>query len=957
MQSPFEIFRKHQKMLTVILTGLAMFAFVILGAVPDPSNMPPALTAIFLAGVLGGMAWIAGIRSKKSSEWGTIGVIAGLVLGVAASVAVGPPDVVRADTGNITTEELGNLRYQRELANRFVGMAYRKAEDNGAQFFQPPRPFGFGHPDQTKDIVVGELLRREADRLGMQATDQTVNDFIRSLTQGKVGRRDVTEIRTALGVSETGLYESLAAELKALNMARLLYSGNTLPPVEYWDFYEKMNVQVSAGIAPIAVEAFIDSSAEPTDAELKELFDQHKGNFPNTTPEGRLEEGLVGFRQPRRVALEYIEIPYEAVEKTIPEITDEEIEQYYAENYKSAPDLEMPAEGTDPPADGPLLPEVTPEEDGADDANPDEPPADGDAQPDKTGGETDGAPETPPADAGSDTGDDAKPAEDAKPDGETATDEAADAPADSSSQEPADDDAADGAGDDESGAAVTRRSPVQLVAFYDDEQPAESDATQSDSAQDTSDDGKQASSEQPETDSPATEEADKPTDADQKPAADSPPEDAPSTAKTPAEQPETDAPAQQPESSEPGEPANDKTEPANDKTEPAEDKDGSPAEEAPAEDDAEMQEEAPADPNQPRELDDELRSEIRDQILRRKTSERQQELMSEVYDKMVELSFDIELPPIAEGGEAQTGVTPESKAAITEQLREFAKAEELVYEQTPLLSQRELSRSEEYPVGRAVSATDPRSTASVAQVAFNAAPTDLYRAEQAIDIETGSRFVFWKTEDVASYIPESLDSPGIREQVVQTWRELQARKRAEERAEELAKQANGIDKPLGEILAGETVTGKEGGQAITVVHPPKFSWLSAPNAQMSPNPFNRPAPILTELRTVPGDVGGEFMEEVFDDLQPGEAGVAHSFDMQYYYVVQVDERSYGTSPNREVFRERFTMQPVFDQFGLSDYSKLASRELQQYQTNWAEELFKRHHVVFSEQLEDSESES
>ena len=50
MQSPFEIFRKHQKILTVILTGLAMFAFVILGAVPDPSNMPPTLVAIVLAG-------------------------------------------------------------------------------------------------------------------------------------------------------------------------------------------------------------------------------------------------------------------------------------------------------------------------------------------------------------------------------------------------------------------------------------------------------------------------------------------------------------------------------------------------------------------------------------------------------------------------------------------------------------------------------------------------------------------------------------------------------------------------------------------------------------------------------------------------------------------------------------------------------------------------------------------
>src|SRR5690606_33534314 len=244
MQSPFDIFRKHQKMLTVVLTGLAMFAFVILGAVPDPSAMPPLLGAIFLGGVVGGLAWLAGIRSKKSNEWGLFGFLIGMGLGLAAMMAVGPGDVVRADTGNINQVEMSNLIRQRSIANNFVGMAYGKAQENGYQPMSSPFRFGFGHPDAPRDLVVGELLRREADRIGMEVTDEAVNDFIRTLFQEKIGAADVREIRNAIGVSESELYQALSDELKATNAADFFYGGitvpngrNPLPPVEYWEFY------------------------------------------------------------------------------------------------------------------------------------------------------------------------------------------------------------------------------------------------------------------------------------------------------------------------------------------------------------------------------------------------------------------------------------------------------------------------------------------------------------------------------------------------------------------------------------------------------------------------------------------------------------------------------------------------------------------------------------------------
>ena len=48
MASPFSLFRRHQKVLMVVLTGLAMFAFIVMDALSrmeDSSAFIPLVTA------------------------------------------------------------------------------------------------------------------------------------------------------------------------------------------------------------------------------------------------------------------------------------------------------------------------------------------------------------------------------------------------------------------------------------------------------------------------------------------------------------------------------------------------------------------------------------------------------------------------------------------------------------------------------------------------------------------------------------------------------------------------------------------------------------------------------------------------------------------------------------------------------------------------------------------------
>src|SRR5690606_28825408 len=119
----------------------------------------------------------------------------------------------------------------------------------------------------------------------------------------------------------------------------------------------------------------------------------------------------------------------------------------------------------------------------------------------------------------------------------------------------------------------------------------------------------------------------------------------------------------------------------------------------------------PTAPAGPRELDDELREEIRDQILRRKTSQKQQELMRQTFELMgIELSSARSLPK-----DDDAYVSAED---ASQKLQEFARQKGLAYERTPLLSMRELEQSEEYPVGRASSVANVQSAESAAQIAF-----------------------------------------------------------------------------------------------------------------------------------------------------------------------------------------------------------------------------------------------
>ncbi|WP_437228681.1 hypothetical protein SH661x_001023 [Planctomicrobium sp. SH661] len=890
MSSPFTIFRRHQRVMMVVITGLSMISFVLLGAVQDPRQLPTPLVVIFLAAMAGGVAWLAGLRSGKGSEWGLTGALIGAIFAIAVTFYNREASAVLIDNGNLSTEQVSELRRQRFIVNRFVALAFQQTQNVPLQSLPAPLQrsflFGFSNNEDVTidDVVVGELLRREADKMGIVISDKMVTDFITRVTTKKglmetfdkvknqmnpqeaamwgfylptfkekpMTAPTFAKIRKSLQVSETGLLNAIRDELKAAQAYQLLSGNNYFPPEQFWTYYQQMNVKQSAEVASIPVKDFIDPQAKPTDDDLAKLFAEYRQNFPGFTPEGKPEPGRPGFYQPRRFQLGYLEAVYDEIEPNVGEVTEEEIQKAYEDKYlKKVPTDEMPA-GLDLNLDGPDLPPAPSTEKPAAPASP-EAPAEG----------------TPPAE---------KPAEEpAKPETpETTEKPAEEAPAPSpepKTEEPKTEEPAP-----EPTSSLMQSRATQQVAFFQDEEaapPAEAPATES----------AEAPKSEPAPETPA----DKP--AEEKPAETEP--------ATPA--PEGEAPAA---------PAGEKM-PANVDIPPA------PSEEIPA---------APTTEVPP--LDDALKALLKADILKQRTKEAIQKRMEAAQIEMSRISENLQ--------REKTDKDYITLEDATKELELYAAQNQLQYVVTPPLSYQELAQSENYPIGQAFM---PQQRMTVADAMYRTAPTDLYRVSAASNFNPSSAYVFWKLSDKAAFAPNSIDDgEGIRAQVVEAWNIEQARPKAKARAEALAKMIRESDKPMGEVLTDQTITGNVESIFVPVHITGEFTWMQKPI--VPPTGMQQQMPVRPSV--VPGvpDAGEEFFTTVFNDLKVGDIGIAPNNDHTNYYVVKIESRDPSTPEQVEAMQKKFLSEGL-----QAGYSSLLQQSLAENSINWLQQLFDDHEVV------------
>ena len=882
MASPFELFRRNP-IWVVILIALSMLAFVILGAIQDPTNVPAPLWILAGGLIFGAVGWVLGLGDHKEKWYAAMFAVLGLAGGTLVARLAAPSPSLSVAGNEMSEIDVRNELDDTQRANTFLVQSWRDAGgQRGGEFALQSYFFDLeGDRGTVEDVAVRKALDAKADELGIVVTDEQVNSYLQAATGNNITSRIITDVRKRLGLSEAALYDVLRNAIRRKEVFALLNSDSRteLPPAAYFDLYRRLNDTRNIQAVEIPVAAFLDEDAEPTDEELQSLFEQYRRNMPNRGPDGRPVPGQPGFVQPTRMKVASLEISLEDAKTMVEEPTEEELRALYAARYQQT--VEPPAVGA-AAGESPAMPEI---DDVDVDALADELEADLKATDEQPA--TNGAADEKPAESGP---------------GEAASDEAV-------VEEPSDETSWTPAGAD--------RQAIYPVAFWQD---APADEAMENAIQTLQENvglltGETAAGDTPKQDKPTREtpkgDEAKKTDKAEKPAMTETAE------KADAEAADKPAAAMPDESAKPdgGEKA----------------MDGKPSADA-----------EPIVPPAPGEMDtkdapepatpsfEEAREELREELILQKARAKMRELNDEALNYVVDkIQLSATLPP-----EDEDYITAEQASEIAQA---YAEEQGLVYTETPLLSVSEMFADEEYAI---TAAFDIRARTSVPQAVAQAG--DDFSPSTAFS-PTGSQFVYWRTAVEPSHEPIDLNEEGVREQVVEAWRLTQARPLAEARAKELAEQVAAAEgeQPLAEVASDATVTGEEDAAKLSVREADAITYLTQSSA-VAPNPLaGTPPPRFTDVGSRLGasvPLAQDFLATVFEKLEPGEAGVSFDEDQSSYWVVYVEPGDV-VQPGDE-----FKSAPVFGSPFSSPYPQMAAQFKGQYGRNWRQALLDEYGV-------------
>lgn len=895
MTTPFTFFRRNQQVMMVGVVILSMVAFTISDVFSDRQSQ-----FVMLGIMLGGIIFaFTGIPRGKWIQYGLSGAVLGGLLGWLLPDVISPIAQYARTTklGTFDRERLTQLASQRNLANAFMAQVVGFNPYGGAEFQFDPN-------NDENDLIFAEMLRAEADEIGLVVTNSMVNDYIRNRTGERLSAAQFAEVRTSLGnppgsITEAELFDALREQIKArlafiqlspmaANIGMFTSSAAsqsiTAGPEVYYDVFRRSKVRQRMTTARLDVDAFVSQVPDPSDEEVAALFNASKTKFA-----GAEEPGAPGFRQPNKARLAWLELSYKTVEESTTPPTDAEIEAHYSEKKDSL--YRKPAATPDvPPAPSPSTPDASaPASGAATDTTPVPELPSPDAS--TTAPET-SAPPTEPAAPTAETPTSETPASDAATEGSSPANSSPDAPA---PEVPA-------------GGTSEPPSPGdECVPFVADEPATTEDVTNQPPTVPAATDAPAADTQTAAETDPPADPATPAANESATPAADNPPLTIP--AADAAQQPAATPPAT---SETPGEPFT-----------------------------------IPAIEYKP--LDDDLKAQIRDRLLDEKVRAALKVRMDAALDEMRALEKS-RAKYRGDLARANRDITTEAlyeqmigySDTMKDGLKAIAEKHGLQYVESPLLSfELELTDVEAWPVGSANEWNDEYGFAAGNTVATTIAEEFPYRnpkddiglykprhaAKDSLDLDGGGvHYAWWVTEFAPSHVPELTD-PGIREQVVLTIKRQKARELAKARGEELVKLVKeGLAKPEAErkdmlaSLEGQTVLNTPDSPTLAVRPTDPFSWYFqsfVPNDTFMPQQRLEISEI--RFRDETGGTlklaGNRFMKAVFEDVPNDGVAVVANEDLSSYYVVHVVERTADDEILKQQFliegqRSRFNSGPI-----------------------------------------------
>jgi hypothetical protein len=355
--SPFAVFRRNQKVLLVTVTLAAILAFVFL----DPL-----------------MKYVG--RSGRPEN----------------------PVVVQTKYGALTESELIGIRQSRDLVDLFLravttetvnaqvkqgAIDARTAERALEQYYTFWRQNLLVRSAQGPEEAAVETLvmSKKAEQLGMVVSDGAINDLLKQITSDSLTSETLQVIINGLQagrrISVARLFDAIRTEMLASKLNQLFrISLFDIPPAQRFEYFSRLSRRAKAEVMPLAVADFVSQIPDPSQEVLARFYDEYKNRFPNpNSPEP-------GFKEPKRAAFQYFKADFAKVKEEFkPQVTEEEIREYYEKNKTQFRAVDLPADDGQAPKseadadaakpDGSPQPEGDKPAEPAPDAKPAEPPA------------------------------------------------------------------------------------------------------------------------------------------------------------------------------------------------------------------------------------------------------------------------------------------------------------------------------------------------------------------------------------------------------------------------------------------------------------------------------------------------------------------------------------------------------------------------------------------------------
>ena len=236
--------------------------------------------------------------------------------------------IQRIQSRTIFQIQQADVQKKTDLLNALGGLSRLLELDITLLTGRQPKERFFGPTDSDKDTINFLIWRYQADQNGIRLTDTNISELIMKETHGELTDRDTDYIDKVLREQFKGiynieaLYSALGDEFR-VRMAQLALTGSMtgigqrtvtaspteLTPQESWNLFKDARTTVKVAMIDVPVKDFIPQvKAQPSETELKKLFDKYRGE------EWAPDREQPGFKEPRKIQVEWIgaspDLPY-----------------------------------------------------------------------------------------------------------------------------------------------------------------------------------------------------------------------------------------------------------------------------------------------------------------------------------------------------------------------------------------------------------------------------------------------------------------------------------------------------------------------------------------------------------------------------------------------------------------------------------------------------------------------